>query len=139
MQGAVATPLQAAARQLAPRIIFKPRLIGGETGIDDSFMDGLAAEHRGLRRRLLDASGGQQMLIQSLGQHTGMNMIEVPQGVNVSEVLRALQGHPGAGAVVLISRCDYLVQCRPEPSHTFAVLVQHWFVSQYWMHACCHA
>ena len=63
--------------------------------MDASFLDGLPKQHDGLRRRLLDGSGGQQMQIQSLGQQTGMNMVQVPQGVNASDVLRALQDHPG--------------------------------------------
>ena len=95
VQVAVASPLAAEGRRQPSRVMFKPHLLGDGADIDASFWDGLPKEHSGLRRRLLDASSGQQMQIQSLGQHTGMNMIEVPQGVNISEVLQALQDHPG--------------------------------------------
>lgn len=95
MQGALTTASGATDALRAPRIMFKPRVLGGASDLDASFLDGFPREHEGLHRKLLDASGGQQMQIQSLGQHTGMNMIEVPQGVNVSDILRALQDHPG--------------------------------------------
>ncbi len=44
------------------------------------------------------------MQVQSLGQQTGMNMVQVPEGVNASEVLRALQDHPGMVPCALCTR-----------------------------------
>lgn len=72
--------------------------------MDGSFLDGLPKQHDGLRRRLLDASGDQQIEIQSLGQQTGMNMVQVPEGVNASDVLRALQDHPGNAPSALCTK-----------------------------------
>ena len=95
MQGALASRATAPEGPLAARVLFKPRLLAGELDADAGFLDGLPKQHDGLRRRLLDASGGQPMQVQSLGQQTGMNMVQVPEGVNASEVLRALQDHPG--------------------------------------------
>ena len=95
MQGAFAQLAQPAGNQLPSRVMFKPHLLAEDTSFDAAFMDRLPTEHQGLRRRLTEASDGQQIQIQSLGQHTGMNMIEVPQGVNISDVLKALQDHPG--------------------------------------------
>ena len=95
MQGAFAQLAEPAENQLPSRVMFKPYMLAEDTSFDAAFMDRLPTEHQGLRRRLMEASGGQQIQIQSLGQHTGMNMIEVPQGVNISDVLKALQDHPG--------------------------------------------
>ena len=95
MQGAFAQLAEPAGNQLPSRVMFKPYLLAEDTSFDVPFMDRLPTEHQGLRRRLTEASEGQQIQIQSLGQHTGMNMIEVPQGVNISDVLKALQDHPG--------------------------------------------
>ena len=95
MQGVYAGHPVAVEGRLASRILFKPRLLAGYADVDTNLLDGLPKQHDGLRRRLLDASGGQQMQVQTLGQQTGMNMVQVPQGVNASDVLRALQDHPG--------------------------------------------
>ena len=95
MQGACAQLAEPAENQLPSRVMFKPYLLADDTGFDAAFMDRLPIEHQGLRRRLTEASEGQQIQIQSLGQHTGMNMVDVPQGVNISDVLKALQDHPG--------------------------------------------
>ena len=95
MQGAFAQLAEPAGNQLPSRVMFKPYFLAEDTSFDAAFMDRLPTEHQGLRRRLTEASDGQQIQIQSLGQHTGMNMIEVPQGVNISDVLKALQDHPG--------------------------------------------
>ena len=95
MQGALASRSAADDGLLAPRILFKPRLLAGEAVVDASFLNDLPKQHDGLRRKLLEASEGQQMQMQPLGQQTGMNMLQVPQGINASDVLKALQDHPG--------------------------------------------
>ncbi len=95
VQAAVASPLPSGDGRHTSRVMFKPHLLGDAADVDTSFWDSLPQEHSGLRRRLLEASSGRQMQIQSLGQHTGMKMIDVPQDVNISEVLQALQDHPG--------------------------------------------
>ena len=43
----------------------------------------------------MQSDGPSDLQVQSLGTQTGFHMIDVPEGLSVSDVLKALQDHPG--------------------------------------------
>jgi hypothetical protein len=81
--------------QRAPRVLFKHKHTKPGQRLSEHFTSDLSKELRVLQRRLLQSAGAADLQVQSLGSHTGYHMIDVPPGMSVSDVLKALQDHPG--------------------------------------------
>jgi hypothetical protein len=81
--------------QRAPRILFRHAGQMDTVALQEAFVSGLSKRDRVLHRRLLQSGGSNGLQIQSLGTFTGFNMVEVPQGISVDDILKALQEHPG--------------------------------------------
>ncbi|CAL8463390.1 g2924 [Coccomyxa elongata] len=94
-EGAFCNGSRQGATQRALRVLFKPKDFQQGTPVSESFVSGLSKKLRVLQRRLMQSDGPSELQVQSLGTQTGFHMIDVPQGLSVSDVLKALQDHPG--------------------------------------------
>jgi hypothetical protein len=68
------------------------------------------------RRLLQGAEGPSSLQIQPLGSHSGISMVQVPDGVSKADLLRALQEHPGPCPAALRW---FTYWCTPPPWHGY--------------------
>ncbi|BDA48744.1 probable halolysin at N-terminal half [Coccomyxa sp. Obi] len=94
-EGALCIESRQGVTQRALRVLFKPKNFQQGTPVSESFVSGLSKKLRVLQRRLMQSGGPSELQVQSLGTQTDFHMIDVPQGLSVSDVLKALQDHPG--------------------------------------------
>ena len=77
------------------RLLFKHRqLLEGDESLQ-TMLDSLSSNSTQDRRLLQSTAGATGIHIQLLGAHSGVSMVQVPEGVSKADLLRALQAHPG--------------------------------------------
>lgn len=97
----------------APRVLFKHKgQLDFET-FPDAFLKAMSNRDRVLHRRVLQDGGAAGLRIESLGSNTAYNMIEVPAGLSVEAILKALQDHPGMHLLTTMANRDRFCKHRP--------------------------
>lgn len=102
----------------APRVLFKHKSVHIAENFQEQFIYGLSKELRVRQRKLMQSIEASDLQVQSLGSNTGYHMIEVPPGMSVSDVLKALLDHPGDAMLQPFSNVCFL--CISTQEHAFS-------------------